>query len=100
MKQQLPGVYTAKRKDQTTYYRASLTYRNKHISLGSFDNPEAAHRAYLTAGSLLENPDLTLQHFHAESPLPFIKWVILLNFRDNGLYFSTPIYIRPPDNSQ
>ncbi len=95
MKQQLPGVYTAKRKDQTTYYRASLTYRNKHISLGSFDNPEAAHRAYLTAGSLLENPDLTLQHFHAESPLPFIKWVILLNFRDNGLYFSTPIYIRP-----
>ena len=53
MNQQLPGVYTAKRKNGTTYYRASLTYRNKHISLGSFSSDINANSAYLFASSLL-----------------------------------------------
>lgn len=95
MEQQLPGVYTAKRKDQTIYYRASLTYRSKHISLGSYDRPEDAHQAYLTAGSLLSDFSVSLSHYQADSPLSFSKWVSLLNYRDNGIYFATPIYIRP-----
>ena len=33
---QLPGVYQAKKKNGTIYYRSSLTYRAKHISLGSY----------------------------------------------------------------
>lgn len=44
MKQQLTGVYTAKRKDGSTYFRASLTYRNKHISLGSYDHEKKRMR--------------------------------------------------------
>lgn len=95
MEQQLPGVYTAKRKDGTVYYRASLTYRNKHISLGSFDNPHAAHKAYALAGSLIDNPSVTLNSYDTSSVLSFSKWVSLLNFRDNAIYFSTPIYVRP-----
>ena len=95
MEQQLPGVYTAKRKDGATYYRASLTYRNKHISLGSYDNARAAHCAYLTAGRLLSDPSVSLGSYDDTSGLPFAKWVSLLNFRDNSIYFATPIYVRP-----
>lgn len=95
MEQQFPGVYTAKRKDNSVYWRASLTYRNKHISLGSFDNAKDAHRAYLLAGTLLADLSLSLNDYQADSPLSFAKWVSLLNYRDNGIYFATPIYIRP-----
>ena len=55
MNQQFSGVYTAKRKNGTVYYRASLTYRNKHISLGSFVSDIDANRAYLFASSLLKD---------------------------------------------
>ncbi len=95
MKHQLPGVYTASRKDRTAYYRASLTYRAKHISLGSYDTPEDAHRAYLLARTLLDDASFTLDRYSADSPLSFHKWICLINFRDNGIYFSSPIYIRP-----
>ncbi len=95
MEQQLPGVFTAKRKDQTVYFRASLTYRNKHISLGSYGCAEDAHQAYLLAGTLLADDSITLNTYQTDSALPFLKWVILLNFRDNGIYFATPIYVRP-----
>lgn len=95
MKHQLPGVYTAFRKNRTLYYRASLTYRGKHISLGSYETPQDAHQAYLLAGKLLNDPSVTLNDHTADSLLSFHKWVCLLNFRDNGIYFSSPIYIRP-----
>ena len=39
----LPGVYIAYKKNGTAYYRASITYRNKHISLGSFHTEEDAN---------------------------------------------------------
>ena len=77
MNAMLKGVYLARKKDNSIYYRASITYRRKHISLGSFDTEDSANRAYEEADRL-----------------PFEKWVILLNFRDNGLYFATPIYVR------
>lgn len=95
MAKQLPGVYTAKHKDGSVYFRASVTYRNKHISLGSFSDPETAHAAYKTAGCLLNDASRTLTQYEQASALPFEKWVTLLNFRDNGIYFATPIYIRP-----
>jgi len=90
-----PGVYPARKKDQTPYYRASLTFRNKHISLGSFLTPEEAHKAYLEGLSLLSDPALTLAHYQSDTHvLSFEKWVTLLNFRDNRLYIATPIYVR------
>lgn len=95
MAQQLPGVYTARHKDGSIYYRASITYRNKHISLGSFASADTAHEAYMTAGHILSEPSCTLMQYDASSVLLFDKWVSLLNFRDNGIYFPTPIYIRP-----
>ena len=87
------GVFPAVKKDGTPYFRASLTHKRKHISLGSFPTPEAAHAAYKEGCRLLAHRDLTLNGFSADSPLAFEKWVILINFRDNGLYFGNPIYV-------
>lgn len=90
------GVYPACRKNGEPYFRSSLTFRRKHISLGSFGTPEEAHSAYLAALKLIDaNSTATLSHYQADSPLAFEKWVCLINFRDNGIYLGTPIYIRP-----
>lgn len=90
----LPGVYTATKKDGSTYYRASITYRGKHISLGSFSSEQSAHQAYSEASIVLSDPSASLTSYSENASLSFEKWVCLLNFRDNGLYISNPIYIR------
>ena len=32
------GVYKTTKKDGSVYYRVSITYKNKHISIGSYDD--------------------------------------------------------------
>lgn len=88
------GVFPAKRKDGTVYYRSSLTHRRKHISLGSFTDAKNAHHAYLEGRRILEDTSLTLKDYSDTSPLSFSKWVCIMNFRDNGLYLGNPIYVR------
>lgn len=89
------GVFAAVRKNGQVYYRASITYRNKHISLGSFDTEEEAHAAYLDAGELVASSRYQVEDYVAgEVTLPFEKWVSLVNFRDNDLYIKTPIYLK------
>lgn len=80
-------------KAKTAYYRSSLTYRRKHISLGSFPTQTQAHEAYLEGRRILQDHDCALDSYCCRSPLAFPKWVSLLNFRDNGAYFSNPIYL-------
>lgn len=88
------GVYMAKRKDNSIYYRSSFTYKNKHISIGSFDTEDEAHQCYLEALNLASSSlsineyTLTDKHF-----LSFDKWVCIINFRDNNIYFKNPIYL-------
>ncbi|MBQ7955367.1 MAG: hypothetical protein IJ282_06415 [Lachnospiraceae bacterium] len=95
------GVFTATKKDKTIYYRASLTHHQKHISLGSYEDVNSAHQAYLEGVSLLrtsENSDgyYTIDDYKKETHfLSFEKWVCLINLRDNRMYFATPIYVRP-----
>ena len=88
------GVYQAAKKDGTIYYRSSITYRNKHISLGSFLNEADAHAAYLEAETILSDPGISLEHklFHPKM-LNIEKVVTLVNFRDNRIYIKTPIYL-------
>lgn len=90
---QLPGVFKATKKNGEPYYRASITYKQKHISIGSFPSPEAANEAYQEAAHLLHTPALTVEHYQKQNTIPFEKWVSLANFRDNGIYCKTPIYI-------
>lgn len=95
MSKNLPGVFTASKKDGTIYYRASLTYKNKHISLGSYKTDIQAHKAYTEALELLTYYSISIDNYTTKKTLLFEKWVSLINFRDNGLYLSNPIYIRP-----
>ena len=87
------GVYTATKKDGTLYYRSSITFQNKHISLGSFSSEKLAATAYLEAEKLLRTHVLTLDRFEENCTLSFAKWVCLLNFRDNGMYIKISICI-------
>ena len=89
----LPGVSINTKKDGTTYYRSSITYKNKHISLGSFSNEEEAFQAYLDALNLTKTSSITINNDFSSYTLPFSKIVSILNFRDHGLYFKTPIYV-------
>ncbi len=91
----LPGVYQATKKDGSIYYRTSFTYKNKHISLGSYLTPEESHAAYLEAVAITKDSSITLDSYiQQEHILSFDKWVVLINFRDNGLYFKNPIYLK------
>lgn len=94
------GVYTAYKKDGTVYYRSSITHKNKHISLGSFSSENEAAVTYNKACEILSRSDLhiinTELHTTSYSPdmnIPFEKYIILINFRDNGIYIKTPVYL-------
>ncbi|MBE5905889.1 MAG: hypothetical protein E7277_03720 [Lachnospiraceae bacterium] len=89
----LPGVYEAKKKNGTPYFRSNFTYNGKHISLGSYDTEELAFRAYLDAIKLTKNTDLILYDDFSQFTLPFAKIISILNYRDNGIYMKTPIYV-------
>lgn len=93
----LPGVFQAKKKNGTVYYRSSITFRSKHISLGSFSDEASAHLAYLEAKTLLEQPEkLTPDNYPSDenTVLNFSKWICLINFKNNGFYIKTPIYLQ------
>ncbi len=90
----LPGVFQAKKKDGSIYFRSTLTYHGRHISLGSFETEQDAHTAYLQAKHILENPDVTISNVIFQDYVPnHEKLVTLLNFRDNGIYIKNPIYL-------
>ncbi len=92
----LEGVYISTKKNGETYYRSSITFRCKHISLGSFADQQSAHQAYLTACKIIApNSAITLMDYQPSDILAFEKWVILINFRDNHIYLGKPIYVRP-----
>ena len=92
------GVYETCLKDGTKSYRASITYKGKHIALGSFADARQAGRAYTQAQSILENNSWTLDSYKSGQALPFEKCVVLINYRDKGLYIPTPISPKDPSN--
>lgn len=86
------GVYTARKKDGTVYYRSSITVCGRHISLGSFDTAQEAGQAYDDARSVCAS-EMKIDDYPDSFTLPFKKYVSLVNYRDNGIYFKTPVYI-------
>jgi len=95
------GVYRSFKKDNTEYFRVSITFKNKHISLGSFYDVNSASLAYQYANELLystkndtiHTAKYTTTYDPKRCALSFEKWIILVNFRDTGIYFKTPIYL-------
>lgn len=91
----LPGVYIAYKKNKECYYRASITYRGKHISLGSYPTETDAYKAYLLADDVLsKGPTWSIDNYPPDCILSFHKWVVLVNLRDHRIYFKNPIYLR------
>lgn len=92
------GVYKTNKKNGALYYRASITYRNKHISLGSYDQEPDAEAAYREAQAIVRDNLYSIDdnpwHNHKSATLQYDKAVVLMNFRDNGIYFKTPIYMK------
>ncbi|MCR5788339.1 MAG: hypothetical protein K6G83_00475 [Lachnospiraceae bacterium] len=88
----MKGVYETKKKDGTVYYRSSITFRNKHISLGSYASSEDAGQAYLEAAQILSG-SVTVGDYADDGALSFQKAVTLINFRDNDVYIKNPIYL-------
>lgn len=89
------GVFKAVHKDGSIYYRSSITFRGKHISLGSFNNAAKAGRSYRSASLILNDGHIGIPDHNKHHELSFDKFVVLCNYRDNGIYVSNPIYIRP-----
>ena len=107
------GVYPAKKKDGTKYYRASVTVKGKHISLGSFQTEKAAGAAYALAGEIINGPKEYMPEDYDKAVLSkrkrktinaadddkngktlgFDKWIVLLNLRKTGMYFKNPIFL-------
>lgn len=90
----LKGVSKAVKKDGTVYYRASIYIKGKHISLGSYDREAIAHKAYTEAVMIIKNNPYHISDYSHEFSLPFSNFVSLLNYRNTGLYFKTPIYLQ------
>ena len=87
------GVFITQKKDGSLSYRASFSYKKKRISLGSYHTFDAAHQAYVEANTIVNNPTISIEQYEKSNYLSFLKWVCIINFRDNNLYFHTPIYL-------
>ncbi len=87
------GVYATTLKNGTPSYRASITFCGKHISLGSYKDELRASAVYDEAYYILYNESYTISSYRSGMNLPFEKSVVLVNFRDKGVYISNPIYL-------
>ena len=87
------GVYTTTLKDGTPSYRASITYNGKHISLGSFDKEKTAAKVYKEASKILSSNSIGINSYKQTMNIPYEKFICLINYRDKGMYISTPIYL-------
>lgn len=93
---QLKGVYLSNKLDGSIYYRASFTFKNKHISLGSYNNAIDANSAYNEALTIAHSPDFKITDFEKNKfKLPYDKYISIINYRDNNIYIKNPIYIKP-----
>lgn len=88
------GVYKAKRKDGVEYYRSNIHYKNKNISLGSYNTFDEAHEVHVQAKALIKDMSVNIPEAFEKYPLiPFDKAVSLVNYRNFKLYFGVPIYL-------
>ena len=87
------GVYATTLKDGTPSFRSSITFRGKHISLGSFQTAAKAAKVYREAAKIISEPAMSLSSYNCQMSIPFEKYVSLVNFRDKGMYISNPIYL-------
>ena len=87
------GVYTTKLKNGKQSFRASFTYKGRHISLGSYSAYSIANKAYLEAKEIV-NSKIDIENHSEFNTISFDKFISLINFRDNNVYIKNPIYLK------
>lgn len=94
----LAGVFTSQKVSGEKYYRASITYQLKHISLGSYATAVEANKAYKKASLILtssEGEQFKIEDYRRlGEPFLFDKWVMLINLKENGMYCRNPILLK------
>lgn len=91
----MKGISRSVYKNGREYYRISVTFRSRHISIGSADDIETASDMHVSAKNALYSAYSMADWSETLFPaLSFCKYVSLINFRDSGIYFKTPIYLR------
>lgn len=88
------GIFEAKRSDNSIYYRVSIIFEGKHISIGSYNNLKEAKSARKEAEKICFDNLLTINDYKEIKSLSFEKFIVLINYRDNKIYFRTPIYLK------
>jgi len=94
MSESKKGVFATKKKNGEQSFRASLTFRNKHISLGSFADIISAGKAYEEGYRVISDGSVGISDYTSFSILSFDKFVVLINFRDTGMYCANPLVVR------
>lgn len=87
------GVYKTALKNGTPSYRTSIVFNGKHISLGSYPTLKKASAVYDESYYILHSENFVISSYKKGMNLPFEKCVILINFRDKGIYIPNPIYL-------
>lgn len=87
------GIYKAQKTNGDIYYRVSVNRYGKHISLGSFSSSEYASLCYKEANDILSG-NVSISDYNDSFNISFEKFVVLINLRDNRIYFSNPIYLK------
>ena len=89
------GISISRYRNGQEYYRVSITFRSRHISLGSTSDASEAGKIF-EAGRLALYSEMKLSDWSEGlmSPLPFHRYVSLLNFRINGIYIKNPVFLR------
>lgn len=90
----IQGIYTTTLKNGDVSYRVSTTHQSKHISLGSFSDVNVAQKVYHESRLILSDLSINIDSYNDNFSINHDKFIILLNFRDNNIYFGTPIYLR------
>ena len=73
------GVYATTLKDGTPSYRASITFRGKHIALGSFNTEKKAGAVYKEASKILSDESISISSYKERLNIPFEKFVTLID---------------------
>lgn len=78
-------------KSGTTFYRVYYFYKSKKIYVGLYETVEKAQKAYDYVDFILKH-DVFVSDYE-DGLISFSKFIVFINFRNSGMYISTPIFI-------
>lgn len=88
------GIYIAYDSKNKPYYRVAVTLNGHHVSLGNFTKEKDAVKCYEEYSYIMSDKSLGPFFHRDDMKLSFEKFISLINFRDNHIYISNPIYLK------